>query len=311
MVSILSLLLAISSLVLALSVYSGYETTMRQTITDFAGHLIVTKKGGTQKTAFFQEQSLRDRMTPMNKHIVAYTPFLSSKSLIVHQGHLSGALLEGMPPKGMHQALGLQKHLIDGSMQLNSRRSAIIGRGIAKKWQLKIGDSFHVIIPIIDASGISQTASQDLYVEGILDVGFHELNSRLIIVNIQTIRHLLHQSEGMISGWRILVSHPRQVHLLRQEFLKTLGSSYQVSDWQSVIKSVHASYLQAIHREKILIFLILMVLVMAGAFNVFSHLMISVLNQTREICILKIMGASQAFIFYLFILQGFFISFFA
>ena len=78
---------------------------------------------------------------------------------------------------------------------------------------------------------------------------------------------------------------------------------------RALLKACTSGYFEAVRKEKFLIFFILMVLVLAGAFNVSSHLSIAVLNQIREISILKVMGASRNFVFYLLLVQGLIISF--
>lgn len=308
LVSILSLVLASASLALALSVYSGYETTLRQTIVDITGDIMITYLPATTLSRSIKEDKLLNKLAWMKDRIVSYVPFLSMKSLVVYKGQLSGALLEGLPSGEQLQKLKLQNRLVDGSLQLNDSSAAVIGRGLAKKWRLKVGDRFHLVVPKVEGSGRPRSLSRDLYVEGILDLGFYEFNSRLVVVNIQTVQNLVGYAGG-ISGVRLLVDQPDQTGILRQELMRKLGSSYRVDDWKHIIKGVHENYLQAIRREKFLIFFILMVLIVAGAFNVSSHLSISVLNQVRDISILKVMGASRQLIFYLFLLQGFLISF--
>ena len=302
LVSIFSLILASSSLILAMSVYSGYESTVKQTIVDMTGHLVITGRNSVN------EKNLMRKITPELDQMASYLPFLSLNSLLVYEGKLSGVLMEGISPENLNQTLGLNKRLLSGSIRLVDQKSAVIGRGLAKKFELKVGDSFHIVIPKVDSEGAFQTKHQSFYVEGILDLGFHDFNSRHILVNLQTVQKLVGKP-GIISGARFLVKDTTQIDNMRLRLTQILGSSYRVSDWQGVVRSVHESYFQAVKREKLLIFFILMVLVLAGAFNVSSHLSISVLNQIREISILKVMGTRKYFIFFLLLAQGFLVSF--
>lgn len=303
LVSIISLVLASSSLILAMSVYSGYESTVRQSIVDISGHLVVTGRELTR------EKALLNKISDNIESVSSYLPFLSLKSLLVYEGKLSGVLLEGISGKKSQHHLGLKKRLIAGTLDLTDQKAAVIGRGIAKQFKLKPGDTFHIVIPKVDSNGVFQNTHQDFYVEGVLDLGFHDFNSRHIVVNIQMARKLI-QKPDIVSGVRMMVKDPQQIENIRSEITFSLGPSYFVKDWQGVINTVHESYFEAVRREKFLIFFILMVLVLAGSFNVSSHLSISVLNQIREISILKVMGASKSFVFSLLLMQGFLISFF-
>ena len=302
LVSILSLILASSSLVLAMSVYSGYETTVKKAIVDMTGHLVITSRQITTKT------DILDKIKEDLDQTASYSPFLSLKSLLVYEGKLSGVLLDGIPSEQSHNTLGLKNGLIAGTFDLEDKKAALIGRGIAKKFNLNPGDYFHVVIPKMNSDGSFQNKHQQLYVKGVLDMGFHEFNSRYILINIKTAQSLIRRSTA-VSGLRLVMHKESQTEMIRVKLTNILGPNYKVRDWQSIIKNVHSGYFEAVRREKFLIFFILMVLVLASAFNVSSHLSITVLNQIREICILKVMGASSFFIFSLLLAQGFIVSF--
>ena len=301
LVSILSLMLAVATLILTMSVYSGYETTMKQAIMDIAGHLVITGRKNE-----IQNSVLVDKIPPkIMEQVKTHAVFLSAKSLLVSKGKLSGVLLKGVSPHPSGH--GLKKRLIAGRFDLQNPRSALIGRGATKKFNLKPGDVFYVVVPRADKQGDFHKKQARLYVAGVLDMGFHDFNSRYILVNIKTVQSLLGRPAG-VGGLRLWIKDPAQAEALRLQLTQALGPSYKVHDWRGVVKNLHQSYFEAVRKEKFLIFFILMVLVLAGAFNVSSHLSISVLNQVREISILKVMGARRSLIFFLLLTQGLLVS---
>ena len=285
-----------------MSVYSGYETTVKEAIVNMTGHLVITgRKISTQQDIIGK---IKEDLDPT----LSYSPFLSLKSLLVYKGRLSGVLLDGIPSKKSQHRVSLENRLIKGTFNLTDEKAALIGRGVAKKFNLNPGDYFHIVLPKMNPDGSFQNKHQQLYVEGILDMGFYGFNSRYILINIKTARNLI-RHPAAITGLRFLMYKESQIEMMRAKFTNKLGSDYKVRDWQSIIKNVNSGYFEAVRKEKFLIFFILMVLVLASAFNVSSHLSITVLNQIREICILKVMGASPFFIFSLILTQGFIVSF--
>ena len=304
LVGILSLALAVSALVLAMSVYSGYEATIRQSIVDMTGHLMVSGAEEESQTKLWSK--IKNHKQKFN----GVVPFLSVKALLANKGKLSGVFLEGVPSaqKNLDSEMkkNLEKRLTKGKLVLNNS-ATVIGTGLAKRFNLKPGDFFYIAIPQIDSKQAFQTKHQKFFVEGVLDWGFHDFNSRYILVNLQTVQNIL--SSFKVTGFRLFMKNPSQAEVLSGKLSQSLGPSYSVKDWQAVINTLHAGYFSAVRKEKFLIFFILMVLVLAGAFNVFSHLSISVWNQIREISILKVMGARGSFVFFLLFMQGFFISF--
>ena len=210
----------------------------------------------------------------------------------------------------VHQTISIKKRLIAGTFHLGKENSAVIGSSLAKKFQLEPGDVFHIILPTMGDSTSVVSKHKEFHVEGVVDFGFYEFNSRQIMVNINTARKLVGKGE-VISGIRLFMPDMQSTEIaqLRGKLMNKLGISYQVSHWGSLVKSISEGYFQTIKKEKFLIFFILLILVLAGAFNVSSHLSISVLNKIREVSILRAMGAHPFFIVRLFFIQGFLISF--
>lgn len=302
LISISSLTLAVASLVLAMSVYSGYEQTVKKSIIDMTGHLVITKRNNE-----VHEKRFMQKIQNETEDMESWLPFLSLKVLLVHEGRLSGVVMEGVEPEEFYKTLKVHKRLVAGSFELKDFKSAVIGKDIAKKFNLKPGDSFHVVLPDMGQSENFRRKNQTFYVEGVVDFGFYDFNSRYIITRLDALQKL-NSTPGIISGLHALVKKPKQIESLRNRLVMKLGENYKVSDWQRIIKNFHPSYFHAVEREKFLIFFILMILIIAGAFNVSSHLSISVLNQIREISILKVMGGRKMFIFHLFLIQGMLIS---
>ena len=302
LISIGSLTLAVASLVLAMSVYSGYEETVKRSIVDMTGHLIITERSNT-----VDEKHLMQKIQDEKKYMESWLPFLSLKVLLVYEGRLSGVIMEGVDPEKFYETLKIHERLLTGSFELKNVESTLVGRDIAKKFNLKPGDSFHVVLPDMSPSENFQRKHQTFYVEGIVDFGFYDFNSRYIITRLDALQKF-NNTPKVISGLHVLVKEPKRIETLRNQLSMKLGKNYKVRDWQRIIKSFHPSYFHAVQREKFLIFFILMILIIAGAFNVSSHLSISVLNQLREISILKVMGGKKAFIFNLFLMQGMLIS---
>lgn len=304
LVSIFSLVLAVSCLVLGMSVYSGYESTLNRAIQDMTSDMVISRGEPAANQNLFHP--IRGELEEARAH----SPFLHLKSLLTYEGRLTAALLEGLDPQSMHQVLSLKKRLVAGSFELKKPRQAVIGRGLAKKFQLNPGDRFHIIVPEVKKGKPLSSRHQELVVEGVMDFGFHEFNTRQILVSLQTARNLL-PLKGAVSGLRVLFPKdmtPLQIHKWQNLVKKKLGPPWQVSRWGFMVKSISETYLHTVKREKFIIFFILMILVLAGCFNVSSHLSISVLNQTQEISILRAMGAKAFFIMRLFLIQGFLIG---
>ena len=94
LVSLFSLLLAVSTLTLSLSVYSGYENTVRQAVLDITGHLIITAPKPVSEKSLLKKINLAQ--TTHKNSIKTISPFISVPVLALKDGKLAGALLESL-----------------------------------------------------------------------------------------------------------------------------------------------------------------------------------------------------------------------
>jgi lipoprotein-releasing system permease protein len=299
--AVLGVALGVAALVIAMAVVSGYESTLRTTVVNMQGHVVILKHGGIES----ERGDLEKKVQASVHELQAMTPFLVIEGLIVHQKKLSGVALEGVDPGTVGFVLSLEHTLTEGDVRLGASTEgappALIGRGLSRKFGLHVGDEFRLVIPITRTRSQEgfRPKAQKFRVGGILDLGRADYDERYILTDLVTAQKF-GELPGRISGWRLRLEKDDQAVTVAQRVERTLGASFWTRTWVDANRNLF----QAVRYEKVIIFIVVMLMVVAAAFNVASTLFLSVVRRYSQIGILKAMGVSGAFIQRLFTVQG-------
>lgn len=296
--SILGLTLGVSSLVVSMAVFSGYERTLKSSVQNLFGHVVVMKRTPTVDTDF--ESLVLDQ----DHGIVAHTPFLVVESVLAHKGLMNGVVIEGVDPESIEGVVKLKDRLIEGEFHLEGDQ-VLIGKGISTKFGLKVGDQFRVVIPKSDAFNSQQIKPKIIkfHVAGVLDFGRFDFDSRYIVSHIQAAQEFS-GALGKISGVRIKLNDPNLAKQVSSELSSNLGSAFWVRDWSEINQNLF----EAVNLEKAVTFVILLILIVVACFNLSSQLVVGVVRRYQDIAILKTVGASPKAIRRIFAWQGLFIG---
>lgn len=300
--AVVGVALGVAALVIAMAVVSGYETTLRSTVINMQGHVVVLKHGGVEE----ERPEIEKAVQAAAPGLEAMTPFLVLEGLIVHQKKLSGVALEGIDSGTAGLVLSFDKMVISGDSVLASAKNdevpgALIGRGLGQKFNLRVGDEFRLVIPIsrVKSQEGFRPKAQKFKVVGVLDLGRADYDERYILTDLSAAQKF-GELPNRISGWRLRLSSDDKAVAVARAIEQKLGTSFWTRTW---IDANHNLF-QAIRYEKAIIFVIVMLMIVAAAFNVASTLYLSVVRRYSQIGILKAMGVSEKFIQKLFTVQG-------
>ncbi|MFZ4403546.1 MAG: FtsX-like permease family protein [Pseudobdellovibrionaceae bacterium] len=300
--AVLGMAFGVACLVVSMSVMGGFEATLKKTMTDVTGHLVVVQRSMDDS----KSEVLQEKIKQLLPSYVASLPFVKVEGLVAQADKgVSGVILQGVAAEELNQVLSLQGRLIQGRLDLknqdNEKVKAVIGKGLAQSFDLQVGQDFKVILPIADpyqAQGFRRKIIQ-LNVTGIVDVGTHDWNQRLIITDIQALQVAADMGPQFL-GLLVKLSHPDLALAGARVLSEGLGVGYFVTHW----RELNQNLFDAVAIEKPTIFLIVLLLEIVAAFNISSYLFVHVLRRYPDISILKTLGLSQKKIQWLFLFQG-------
>jgi len=299
LLSVGGMAIGVACLVAAMAVFSGFESTLQKTVIDVSGHLWVIKRGADS-----QEEALKD-VKPLLKGFVAASPFIFLEAVMAKKGVVSGVGVEGIDPAEVHKVLKLKNRVVKGDLELGTGEGGLarvaIGKGLATKFDLDVNDVVRLVIPVVSSRDFSnfKPKMRKFRVGGIVSFGHHEFDSRYVLMELEEAQSFASVGER-VSGHKIRLDNDEAALAAELSILEKFGSEYYVRDW----KDGNRNLFEAIELEKMVVFLVLLIIVIVACFNIAGALFISVVRRYRDISILKAMGATNTMILKLFTVQG-------
>ncbi len=282
--SIAGVAIGVMALIVTLSVMSGFERELKEKILGFSNHLVVS--GLTKDLTIDVLKKIK------HEQVIDIAPFVEGEAILSSKYDSCGVMIRGINTKGEKDASLLSKWITAGSFSMING-DALIGKEMAKRLGLKIGDAISLVSGTF--SGV-----YEVKIKGIFCSGMYEYDSRLVFVSIDGAQQLFGMDRSKLTGISLRVNDINKVKEIAHDIQAGLGWNYQVVTWQDLNKNLFF----ALRLEKVMMFIILTLIVLVGVFNIFSCLVMTVFRKIRDIGILKAMGSSNKSIRVIFILYG-------
>lgn len=310
MLSIVGLAIGVASLTVAMAVVSGFESTLRSALIDVFGDILVVRRG--DETVTFDRTRLK--LKEILPDLTGATPFITLEAIVVGQGKLNGVVIQGVDPQTVDTVLQIRSRVIKGQFDVGSERrasesapdigqpaKALVGKALAKRFDLDVGKTFRAVLPKPSTSDTSAFGSSiaSFVVTGIIDFGKADYDERTIVTSLSEAR-ALGSIQAPFTGLRIKLKDSGRAQAAALDLTRALGPSWWIMDWSEG----NRNFFRAIKYERIAIFFVIFIMVIAASFNVASNIFIGVLRRTSEISILRALGFSKRDIATLFRMQG-------
>jgi len=302
-IAITGIAIGVATLIIALSVLSGFEKTIQDKITDFDSHIKVSSFSGTVKN---YEPITSKIENLLGDYKLSLVPFASKLAIISANRRQDGINIIGIPPDT--QIERLQKNIINGEFNIASSDSNIlvIGKVLANKLLLKVGERVTLFALKDDQIPSPENLPniEKFLVTGIFESGMAEYDDLYAYTNLTTAQNLFSIGQS-INGYDIQLSSIEKIDSLTNLLRKNL--SYPLFA-RSLFES-HRNIFTWIELQQKPIPIILGLIIIVAVFNIIGTLLILVLEKTNAIGILKSLGANRKQVLRIFLIQGIFIGF--
>jgi len=312
LISIIGVALGVAVLIIVISVMSGFDHDLRSKILGFNSHLKIfalDKAGRIQTMENYQNVM---NLVASNKNVRGIAPFVLGQVLVETQptngqSSLTGApWIRGVDPNSESSVSILLKSIITGEFDL-SGRGLVIGSAFAQNLNLSVGDRVSIYSPddlkkMKEHQGKSNEEAvlpDDYEVRGIFDVGYYEYNANVIVTSLENAQELYDLGDS-VHGLMVMLNDPYQAPEVRLELEHTLGQNYTITTWTEE----NSAILGALLVEKNVMFYLLFFIVLVAALCILSAQITFVVQKTREIGMLKALGATHLQISGIFLSQS-------
>jgi len=289
-ISIMGVALGVTALIVVLAVMSGFDNDLREKIVGTNSHIIIEKEGGIT--------DYNGLVTEINKipHVKASSPFINGQALIRRDEQVLGLILRGIDPVREKDVTNIQKYLESGTIEVK-KDTVLIGKELSLKLGLKIGDTISLI-------SAADPKPKSFKIAGIFNSGMFEYDMNLVFTNLEGAQ-AFYATGNVAGGIGVRVDDASRADSIKKDVQEKIGFDYWVRSWSELNKNLFS----ALKLEKITMFIILALIVVVACFNIASTLIMMVMEKTKDIGILKSIGADNRSIRKIFMLDGFLIGF--
>jgi lipoprotein-releasing system permease protein len=296
-ISMLGIAIAVSVLIIVLSVVNGFERELKDRLLAMTAHASI--EGVDRKLADWQNLL---RTAGENERVVGAAPYVSGQALMVFGEQLSGTELRGIDPQQEDAVSGVTDLMLEGELGslISGDFNIVLGVELANELGVGTGDKVNVTLAngIVTPAGIVPR-NKRFTVTGIYRVGMYEFDRRLAFLNISDAQKLFRQRDT-VSGVRLAVTEIFEAHAIVREVALEHGALVLVSDWTRR----HVNFFRSIQITKSILFVILLLVIAVAAFNIVSTLVMVVKDKQTDIAILRTVGARPSSILGIFVTQG-------
>ena len=297
-ISLFAVMLGVAALIIVMSVMNGFRAELFDKIVGLNGHAIIQAYGGRLDN---WEQILAEvRKTP---GVVRASPLIEQPLLATFNGRVEAVLARGNTQEDIRN---LREKVIAGSLEPLTPGSGqvAIGARLAENLGARLGDTITIINPQGRSTPFGTVPRQVGYrIAGIFEIGIYDYDEGFVVMPIPDAQTLLLTGDtiGMIEVTTVDADTVGETLLpLKQK----LAGQAVISDW----KTINASLFEALAVERVAMFVVLSLIVLVAVFNILSSLIMLVRAKTRDIAILRTMGATRRSLLKIFVTIGFVIG---
>ena len=294
-ISVGVVMLSVAMLVVVMSVMNGFRAELLDKIVGLNGHAVVQAYGGRLSN---WEEVLREvEATP---DVVEANPLIEQPLLTTFNGRVEGIFVRGQTQDDL--ASMADKGLLGniGELQPDAMMVAI-GSRLAQNIGARVGDTITIINPQGRTTPFGTTMRQVGYeVSAIFEVGIFDFDEKFVMMPMSDAQTLLLMGDS-VGQIEIKVTDPDKVGEILAPVQEKLAGRAVIADW----KTMNATLFEALQVERVAMFFALSFMVLVAAFNILSSLVMLVRAKTRDIAIMRTMGATRKSLTKIFVTTGF------
>jgi lipoprotein-releasing system permease protein len=301
-------------LILVISVMTGFDRELRQKVIDFDAHILVSTEDVLRN---WRDLTVKIRNTP---GVVGTAPYVQGPVIVEFQTRRLAPLIRGIDPVEEEKVVPLKKFIKKGTLDLEGD-SAVIGVELARKLQIDVGDKLTVYSPgnlgeILDGiKGLETTKGEDerkaidklrevvlpkeLTITGIFETGHYLHDSEFLLVPIYVGQELYGLGDAL-HGLTVKTVDPYAAEGVKQQIQQYLTPPEFAQTWIDM----NNQYFEAVRLERTVMFFLLFFIIIVAAFGIMNTLITVTVQKTRDIGIMKAIGANIRQIVWVFLGQG-------
>ncbi len=295
--SVLGICLGVATLIIVMSVMNGFREELTKQILGFNGHINVYPARG-EVIHDYDDMAEQIRKLP---GIVGVNPVVDRQAMVLKGNLASGMMIHGITAADLAKNKSISKKIKAGTLEgFDEGNNIAIGTKLAAKLGLAPGDNLTLVSPKGSSTAFGTVPRMRPFkVVALFEVGMYQYDSATAFMSMKAAQNFF-ELDGGVTGLEIFVDDPDKVKDVTNQLAGVLSDRYLISDWEMA----NAQFFNALKVERNVMFLILTMIILIAAFNIISSLIMLVKDKSRDIAILRTMGATRGSIMRIFFLTG-------
>jgi lipoprotein-releasing system permease protein len=300
--STIGVAVGVLALIVALALMTGLQGELRNRILGSTAHIYVWKIGG------IDDYHAEVKRLSQFDGVAGAAPAIFGKAIVSSGSETAFITLKGIDPALEGRVTDIERTMQQGKLLAldgtegtddDERPGILLGQDLAKQIGVKIGDLVELTTPTATLTPTgSILRARTVRVVGIFALGLFEFDSAYGFVSLDLAKRLLAKDHPDLIQLR--VNDIYRANAIARDIENTLGDKYSADDWSRMNRSLFS----ALTLEKMAISITIGLIVLVGALNIISSLILLVRQKSRDIAILKTMGTSSRRVMGIFMMQG-------
>ena len=305
-ISITGITLGVAALIGTLGIMTGFKEDMQAKILGTTSHVVVQPRGKQTMTGYPEVIQQVEEVPG----VVAATPYIFKQVLLTSKTGVRGVVLRGIDPEKEPEVTEIIKYVKSGTVrdlavpdaaaQTDAKPGIIVGKELALRLRVVVGDRINVVSPVGPISALGMTPKiRPFRVVGLFESGMYEYDASLAYISLEEAQRFFGLGRTA-TGLEVKVEDVFTADAVAKQIDARLGIGYRARDWMLLNRNLFS----ALRLEKTMMFLLLVLITLVASFNIVGTLTMIVNEKQREIAILKAMGATPQAIMRIFMLNG-------
>jgi lipoprotein-releasing system permease protein len=291
-----------------MAVMSGFEETLRDRLLGINAHIAIVRSGEPM-----QDYDKVIEQVKREDAVVAASPTIYGQVMLTAGSRVSGVVVRGIDPDRVNDVVNVESYVKEGSLAgLKTQHpiavedrtvmlpGIILGERLANQLGVFLGSPVQVVSPLGSPTAIGVIPKvRRFVVAGVLRTGMSEIDSTLVFMGLSEAQKFFELGEA-VTNIELRVRDVNRSREVAEHLQRQLGFPFFAEDWTRLWPNLFS----ALELEKTVYFLVLLLMVLIGAFNIVSTLVMVVMEKKKDIAILRSMGATQQSIRRIFLLKG-------
>ena len=296
-ISLFAVALGVAALIIVMSVMNGFRAELFDKSVGLNGHAVI--QGYDGRLTGWQEIEAAAKRTP---GVVSAQPLIEQPLMASANGRVEGVLVRGVPISDIRTNKVMNENVKSGDMRSLTPGSGTIAIGsrLAEALGAFVGSEISLISPEGRATPIGTVPRIVSYrIGAIFEVGIYDFDNAFVVMPLEDAQTLLMLGEdvGMVE---VNVTDPDNIAAILAPLQNITRNRAVITDW----KQMNSALFEALEIERVAMFVVLSLIILVAVFNILSSLIMMVRAKTRDIAILRTMGASRSGLMKVFVTVG-------